>query len=44
MKGQERRIKYLMSKLPKQEYRKDNQNPVTNTRKFGSGGGNGGWL
>jgi hypothetical protein len=29
--------------MPKQE-RKDNQNPVTNTRNFGSGGGNGSWL
>lgn len=29
--------------MPKQE-RKDNQNPVTNTRNFGSGGGNRSWL
>lgn len=31
------------SSMPKQE-RKDNQNPVTNTKNFGSGGGNGSWL
>jgi hypothetical protein len=29
--------------MPKQE-RRDNQNPVTHTRNYGSGGGNGGWL
>ncbi len=35
--------KRFENSMPKQE-RKDNQNPVTNTRNFGSGGGNGGWL
>ena len=41
---QEKRVrKANYNSMPKPE-RKDNQNPVTNTRNFGSGGGNRGWL
>jgi hypothetical protein len=35
--------KRFENSMPKAE-RRDNQNPVTNTRNFGSGGGNRGWL